>query len=393
MLLARSGATAGKALIVPNGIGTACHAGYLIKARVDRSITDPRYFFYFTQSSAFSGWRNLEFIQSTIPNINADKYSNLSLPLPRLDEQRLIVRFLDWHGAQAAKLIRAKKKIIALLSEQKQAIIHRAVSRGLNPNVRLKPSGIPWLGDAPESWEVQRLGRLIELTAGYAFKSSGFTDADNDIRLLRGINVSPGKVRWQSVVRWPIEDGRLYADFALRVGDIVIGMDRPIIQAGIRIARVSEEDVPSLLLQRVARVKFLAGVHEQFGFLVLGGKSFIDYLTPIFSGISVPHISPQQISDFRIALPSVDEQREIVDAVNAQTRTISLALSGIEREIAAIQEFRTRLIADVVTGKLDVRAAAAKLPETAELEAIDALGEVDDLDEMIDDAESEEVAA
>ena len=64
------------------------------------------------------------------------------------------MRFLDWHGAQTAKLIRAKKKIVALLNEQKQAIIHRAVTRGLDPNARLKPSGIPWLGDMPEGWEV-----------------------------------------------------------------------------------------------------------------------------------------------------------------------------------------------------------------------------------------------
>ena len=77
---------------------------------------------------------------------------------PPLDEQRLIVRFLDWHGAQTAKLVRAKKKIIALLNEQKQAIIHRAVTRGLDPNAKLKPSGIPWLGDVPEGWEVSSIG-------------------------------------------------------------------------------------------------------------------------------------------------------------------------------------------------------------------------------------------
>src|SRR5258708_40354420 len=79
---------------------------------------------------------------------------------PPLDEQRLIVRFLDWHGSQTAKLIRAKKQLIALLNEQKQTIIHRAVTRGLDPDVKLKPSGIPWLGDAPEEWKVEKIKRL-----------------------------------------------------------------------------------------------------------------------------------------------------------------------------------------------------------------------------------------
>jgi type I restriction enzyme S subunit len=132
---------------------------------------------------------------------------------------------------------------------------------------------------------------------------------------------------------------------------------------------------------------------DQFGFMVLGGKGFIDYLTPIFSGISVPHISPQQISDFRFALPPIEEQKQIVGAILALTGDIDRALNGVEREITLIQEFRTRLIADVVTGKLDVRAVAASLPETSEPEPIDNLTEDEDLDEAVDDAENEEVAA
>ena len=134
------------------------------------------------------------------------------------------MRFLDWHGAQTAKLIRAKKKIIALLNEQKQAIIHRAVTRGLDPNAKLKPSGIPWLGDVPEGWEIQRLGRLLDLTAGFAFKSSGFTDADDDIRLFRGHQRVTGKdtIDGDVVVHWPAEDAEVFSGFALRVGDIVV---------------------------------------------------------------------------------------------------------------------------------------------------------------------------
>src|ERR1017187_7356188 len=74
----------------------------------------------------------------------------IPVPYPPLDEQRLIVRFLDWHGGRTLRLIRARKKLVALLNEQKQAIVHRAVTCGLDPKVKLKPSGIPWLGDVPE---------------------------------------------------------------------------------------------------------------------------------------------------------------------------------------------------------------------------------------------------
>ena len=77
--------------------------------------------------------------------------------MPPPDEQAAIVRFLDWANGRLERAIRAKRKVIALLNEQKQAIIHRAVTRGLDPSVPLKPSGIPWLGDIPQHWEVQRL--------------------------------------------------------------------------------------------------------------------------------------------------------------------------------------------------------------------------------------------
>ena len=116
--------------------------------------------------------------------------------IPPLDEQRLIVRFLDWHGAQTAKLIRAKKKLIALLNEQKQTITHRVITRGLDPNVKLKPSGVPWLGDIPSHYELQRFGRVAHITTGFAFKSEGFSATEEDVRLLRGVNIAPGEIRW-----------------------------------------------------------------------------------------------------------------------------------------------------------------------------------------------------
>lgn len=121
--------------------------------------TDAAYYTYVFRTAAYM--REVDtFSRGIVPDRNRlywESFKQMPSVYPPLDEQRLIVRFLDWHGAQTAKLIRAKKKIIALLNEQKQAIIHRAVTRGLDPNVRLKPSGIPWLGDVPEGWEVKRL--------------------------------------------------------------------------------------------------------------------------------------------------------------------------------------------------------------------------------------------
>jgi len=306
----------------------------------------------------------------------------VSFLVPPRPEQVIIVRFLDHADRRIRRYIRAKQKLIKLLEEEKQAIIHRAVTSGLDPNVRLKPSGVEWLEEVPEHWEVARLGRLVELVTGFPFKSEGFTQEKDDIRLLRGVNISPGKIRWNDVVRWPRSDRENYMAFELSVGDIILGMDRPIIQSGTRVATIDESDLPSLLLQRVARIRPKDELRADFLMLLLAGKAFAEYLTPIFTGISVPHLSPEQIRSFRFALPSVDEQEEIVGWTAASTKKATAAVVDAQREIDLLREYRTRLIADVVSGKRDVRDAAARLPEEVrgpgELDEPESLTEVEE---------------
>ena len=130
--------------------------------------TDAAYYAYLFRTAAYM--REIDtFSRGIVPDRNRlywESFKQIPSVYPPLDEQLLIVRFLDWHGAQTARLVRAKKKIIALLNEQKQAIIHRAVTRGLDPNVKLKPSGIPGLGDIPAHWEVKRIKNLARLQSG-----------------------------------------------------------------------------------------------------------------------------------------------------------------------------------------------------------------------------------
>jgi type I restriction enzyme S subunit len=309
-------------------------------------------------------------ITSDMWSLRPEHFKMIYSALPPRDEQDAIGRFLDHANARIERAIRVKKKLILLLNEQKQAIIHHAVTRGLNPNVLLKPSGIPWLGDIPKHWDVQRLGRLLQLLTGYPFSSGGFLQSEDQVRLLRGINVTPSGVRWDIVVRWKRKPGDGLDEFALKVGDIVLGMDRPIIASGIRAAAITEKDTPSLLLQRVARLRPTDKLDAKFLLLLLRGRLFSDYIAPIFTGISVPHLSPEQIRGFKVMLPPLKEQEAIVKLVDAETATLNSAIERAEREIALLREYRTRLVADVVTGKLDVRAAARHLRvEAAEPQA------------------------
>ena len=303
------------------------------------------------------------------------------IALPPPDEQVAIVRFLDWANGRLERAIRAKRKVIALLGEQKQAIIHRAVTRGLDPAAPLKPSGIPWLSDIPQHWEVRRLGHAIRLQTGFPFASTGFAHGESGTRLLRGINVTPSGIRWDEAVRWQRTPGDGLDEFALEVGDIALGMDRPIIGSGVRAATIRESDAPSLLLQRVARLRPADSLDAKYLLLLLRGRLFLDYIAPIFTGISVPHLSPQQIKGFRVPLPPLEEQQDIVGHLEAETSGLDVAISRLEREIDLLREYRTRLVADVVTGKLDVREAAARLPDEAPLDMVE---QDADLGEAID---------
>ena len=303
--------------------------------------------------------------------------------LPPKDEQDAIVRFLDWANGRLERAIRAKRKVIALLNEQKQAIIHRAVTRGLDPSVPLKPSGIPWLGDIPRHWEVLRLGGLVDLITGFPFASEGFDKNGNGTRLLRGVNVTPSGLRWKDVVYWVREPKDGLDGFAIYQGDIILGMDRPEIAGGIRVSVVQEEDVPALLLQRVARLRVKSRLDARLLLFLLRGRMFSEYMAPIFTGVSVPHLSPGQIRKFKIALPPLEEQQSIISSIAEQTLPLESAISRLEREIDLLREYRTRLVADVVTGKLDVREAAAKLPVEEQTIEPEELVEYDS--EMIED--------
>ena len=304
----------------------------------------------------------------TIIHIYPHQLKRLGVALPPLSEQTAIARFLDHADRRIQRYIRTKESVITLLEEQKQTIIHQAVTGQIDVRTgqrypAYKPSGVEWLCDVPAHWKILCLGRVISLKVGFPFKSGGFTQSETDIRLLRGINVAPGRMRWDDVVRWSADDVGSFSEYQVEVGDVILGMDRPIVGSGIRVAVVAESDLPALLLQRVARIRPRDQITQEFVYQILNSRSFLNYLSPIFTGISVPHLSPEQISKFRIALPSITEQLDIAQYLTSRVSAIQATAERAEKQIGLLREFRTRLIADVVSGKLDVRAAAATLPE------------------------------
>jgi type I restriction enzyme S subunit len=325
-------------------------------------------------------------------DLNMSNFSLVDLPLPPKAEQAIIARYLDIIDVQVRQFIRGKKKLIALLSEQKQAIIHHAVTRGIDPNVKLHPAGISWLGDVPDGWEVRRLRSISQkITSG----SRGWSRyaSDHGPLFVRIANLSRTglHLRFEDVVRLALPASELgeAARTRIEAGDLLIS-----ITAYIGSVAVVPDDVgEAYVSQHVASCRLVDDVNRRWiGYVLLSPVGQAHGTLSMYGGTK-QGLSLDDVKNYIILLPPREMQNALVTWIDAATRRVSELISSIENEIALIQEFRTRLIADVVTGKLDVRAAAASLPDTTELEPIDEPAEDEDLDDAMVEAETEEVAA
>ena len=281
----------------------------------------------------------------------------MPIVVPSEPEQSAIATFLDRETAKIDALIVEQEKLLALLAEKRQATISHAVTRGLDPNVPMKDSGIPWLGQVPANWKVTKCGRFTSILSGFAFPSSGFNHEGEGIRLLRGVNVGVSTLRWDDVVYWERRRGDGLDEYELKVGDLVIGMDRPLIAAGIRVAKVGEPDVPCLLLQRVALLRTSVALNSDLLMHFLSAPMFVAHFSPETTGVSVPHISPEQIASFVIAVPPIGEQERIVQFLAEELDRLSVLSTNVTKAIDLLKERRSALIAAAVTGQIDVRGA------------------------------------
>ena len=279
------------------------------------------------------------------------------LSVPPLPEQIAIVRFLDHIDCRIRRYIDAKQKLIALLEEQRRAVVHRAVTRGLDPNVRLKPSGMDWLGDVPAHWQVRRLRFAADMMASNVDKH--VKDNENSVRLCNYVDVYKNERIIDSL---PFMKATANSDeirrFRLRAGDVLITKDSE-----------SWDDIGVPALVERSAEDLLCGYHltllRPIEDIVIGAYLLralqCSAITCQFhiaaNGVTRYALSYQAIKSLLLPLPSLDEQAAIVEYLDKAVADITGAIAHARREIALLEEYRTRLIADVVTGKVDVRQA------------------------------------
>ena len=325
-----------------------------------------------------------------MPRADWQFVGNLSLSLPPLPEQTAIVRFLDHADRLIRRYIRAKKTLIALLNEQKRAIIYHAVTRGLDPNVKLKPSGIPWLGDIPQHWEVSCLGQIT-----ISFRTGPFGSilhqsdyVDDGTPLVNPTHMSRGRIVENTSCSVPPSVVERLLHYQLDKGDLVFSRRG---ELG-RCALVREREVGWLCGTGSIRVRVAYdNIEPEYLIQALQVRWVGEYLSLFSVGATMDSLNTGILKGVPLLLPPANEQHILLEHIARNSHSIDRAAEDAQHEISLLLEYRTRLIADVVTGKLDVRETAAHLPDKAE--EAEALNEVEDIldeDEAINDPDLEE---
>ena len=309
-------------------------------------------------------------------------FGAIAISPPPEDEQAAIVRFLDHANRKIDGFIRAKRKLIGLLNEQKQAIIHRAVTRGLNPDVKLKPSGISWLGDIPEHWQARQLRRLCKKV------KTGGTPKGADDKFYQ-----VGGFDWYtpSDFRDAIQLGnasRALSKFGVR--EVTIFPADTILMIGIG-ATIGKVSISRKTCSCNQQINAILPNHKlvHLNYLAYYLRTLRGYILDCGTFTTMPIINQDETKRLPALVPPFVEQVEIAKHIERVAKPFTEGIARTEREIALMQEYRTRLTADIVTGKLDVREAAAKLPDLPE----DAgpPPDADSLDdELSDDSETED---
>ena len=347
---------------------------------------DSGYYEYLFRTPAYMGEVN-NYSRGIVADRNRlywDEFKDVRSPAPPYDEQVLIVRFLRALDRRIGRYIRAKKKLIALLNEQKQAIIHRGVTRGLAPKVRLTASGVDWLGEIPAHWEVRKLQYLTDPSRPimYGIVLPG-PNVPEGVYLVKGGNCEPGRLRPELLCKTSFEIEASFRRSRLRAHDIVFA-----IRGGIGAAELVPPELDGAnLTQDAARISPASGVVARWLLQVLRSPRFQDEVKKRKLGATISGINIRDLKRIDLAVPPLHEQEQILAHLASAIAPLEETLNRATSEVALVGEFRQRLIADVVTGKLDIREAAAHLSFN---DSADEFVEIGDTDEALaDDAEAE----
>jgi type I restriction enzyme, S subunit len=248
-----------------------------------------------------------------------------------------------------------QQRIVAILDEAFEGITTATANakKNLNNARELFDSTLQYeLSCGGKGWLETTLGEETDLISGFPFKSASYSNSEKDVRLLRGDNIIQGSFRWDDVKRWSASDTEAYKRYNLNEGDVVLAMDRPWVNAGLKRAQITSKDLPCMLVQRTARLRGTGSLDNRFLLYLINSQAFIRHILGVQTGIGVPHISGQQIKDFQFLKPLITEQQAIVaklDELSTETKHLEAIY---QQKLTALDDLKKSLLQQAFSGEL-----------------------------------------
>lgn len=340
-------------LSIAGSVGKPCitkikcciHDGFVYFPNMN--INNKFLFYIFKSGEPYKGLGKM----GTQLNLNTDTVGSIKIPVPPLPEQQSIAAFLDQQCALIDSLIEKKQRMLDLLDEKRRAVITQAVTRGLDPTVPMKDSGVEWLGMVPEGWEVKRLKYIVtcndETLPETTDEDYSFQYVDiSSVSLIEGIqcmeSMTFGKApsRARRIARKGDCIVSTVRTYLKAIAPIMFDIENLIVSTGFAVIRPSDEMAPDFVKYYVQ------------------STGFIDDVCAKSVGVSYPAINPSTLVCIYCAFPPLPEQQAIADYLESQCPAMDSQRKNLEKSIELLREYRASLITHAVTGKIDVRDAA-----------------------------------
>ena len=319
---------------------TATYGAFMMRYR---PIICKKFAFYLFQS-AISYYKGL-FATTTINQLTKVVVNQMNIPIVPLSEQQAIASYLDKQCENIDKAITQQQRMIDLLNERKQIIIQQAVTKGLNPNVKMKDSCNNVIGDIPQQWQIMPIKYVATFLNGYAFNSNAFNSNDNGIPVIRIGDITEEGIMKEELVY--VDENPKLNPFKILCGDILIAMSGA--TTG-KVCCVKAED-GGYINQRVGIIR---GNNNSWIMYCLKSLLFRKYVDLCAYGSAQPNISASGIMNFKICLPPQDERKEIILYLEKEETKIDSIIVRCNRQIALLKERKQIIINEAVTGKIKV---------------------------------------
>ena len=314
------------------------------------SDIDSRYLLYYLRAN-YLNIRGLAG-EGKRDGLNLEMIGGIPISVPPFDEQTTIANFLGRKTAEIDALIAQKERLLELYEEEKTAIINHAVTKGIDPNAELKDSGVEWLGEIPDGWEMKKLVRIVEkLTNGYVGPTREIM-RDSGVPYIQGIHIKNNSIRFTPSGNYYVEkDWSIsHSKSILKTDDLLVVQTGSIGDVGIVHEEFDGANCHALLIVRVNQNHVL----PKYLLNYLSSPIGFALLQKIKTGEILFHINGSKLKAIDITLPPLNEQTTIVQHIEAETSRIDVKIAKTQRIIELQKEYRTALISEVVTGKIKV---------------------------------------